>query len=75
MVPSLSSQVDQIKTQILELQKQLDKIQTSCNHPREGVIIKNLNPMGTSHIRKICGTCGAAVGFPNSTEIKKWGFK
>jgi hypothetical protein len=72
MAPDLKSIVDQIQTQISELQKQLDEIQAECNHPRENMIIKNINPTGASVVRKICGKCGAHVGFPSSSELDEW---
>lgn len=68
----IKSKIESIELQIKNLTFELNSIRAICKHPEEKIIIKDINPSGTSEFRKVCGVCGTPLGWPTSKEILDW---
>jgi hypothetical protein len=70
--PDISVTTQKIVKEIKSLEKELETIQDSCDHPSSS--IKNSPAKGESSfcLRKICDKCQAVVGYPNPDEINTW---
>jgi hypothetical protein len=66
------SKVESIQTKISTLTKELKQLREDCSHPKESEVIRDVNPLGSSEVRKVCGLCGHEVGYPTMPELTKW---
>ena len=68
----ISSTTQKIVNEIKALEKELEGIQTSCNHQKHS--LKNC-PSGSDNtfsLRKVCDDCQLEIGYPSQEEINKW---
>lgn len=68
----ISSTTQKIVNEIKALEKELEDIQSSCNHPKYS--IKNC-PSGSDNsfsLKRVCDVCQMDIGYPNSEETNKW---
>ena len=68
----IKDQAVKLEQKIKDSTKELEEIQKECLHPEESQIIKNINPTGSSHIRKVCDLCGHVGRYPNQDELDLW---
>jgi hypothetical protein len=67
----MAKQAEVIKKSIKELEKELDSIQSECNHPE--YIIKNCPTQSTTfQLRRVCTKCTKEIGYPSQEEINNW---
>ena len=68
----IKKQANDLEKTIKEKTKELEVIQDSCNHPKESIKLKDMNPNGSSDIRKYCDLCGHLIGYPSKIEMEDW---
>jgi hypothetical protein len=66
-----SHKISEIKKVIKDLEKQVDAIQSDCNHSESE--IKNCPTQSkTFCLKKICKVCQKELGYPSQEEIERW---
>lgn len=68
----IKSKIEAIELNIKTLQIELNAIRSICKHPKDHIIIKDVNPSGISKFKKVCGICGQPIGWPSSDEMSEW---
>lgn len=68
----IKKQATELEKSIKEKVKELQEVQSSCNHPEESIKIKDMNPGGASDIRRYCDLCGHLLGYPTKKELDDW---
>jgi len=68
----IKKQTTNLEQTIKDTAKELEELQKSCLHPKESHKIKDINPEGSSDIRKVCGLCNHIMGYPTKDEMDEW---
>ena len=66
---SIKQRVEELNNIIKDASKELDDIQSNCNHKETD--IKSVGELGRD-IRKICLKCNRIVGYPSQSEIENY---
>jgi len=61
----IDDEMNNLKRQLKDTQKQIDEIQNDCKHPEIKLM---LVPNGTFKVVKVCIVCDAQVGYPTNEE-------